>query len=117
MKGLFKRVNADRIIKLSTYISLGFLLLHLVYTSLLYNFLPPFFPLFNQMPWGEERLGTKIEIFLPLLITVSFFSLNFFISFWFYEKMPLVSRILGITTLLVSVLSFIFIVRTIQLII
>ncbi len=117
MKGLFKSLNADRIIKLSTYFSFGFLLLHLSYTSFLYNFLPPFLPLFNHMPWGEERLGIKIEIFLPFFITLSFFLLNFFLTLRFYEKMPLASRILSITNLIVCVLSFIFIVRTIQLII
>lgn len=117
MKELFKKINADRIIKLSTYFSLGFLLLHLIYSAILYNFLPPFLPLFNQMPWGEERLGVKVEVFLPFLITLSFFSLNFFLSLRLYENMPLLSRILSITNLLVCVLSLIFIVRTIQLII
>lgn len=117
MKGLIKRVKADRIIKLSIYFSLGFLLLQLIYASFFYNFLPPILPLFNQMPWGEEQIGVKIEIFLPFLITLSFFSLNFFLSLWFYEKMPLLSRILSFTSLLACILSFIFIVRTIQLII
>lgn len=117
MKGLFKKINADRIIKLSAYFSFGFLFFHIIYISFLYTFLPPFLPLFNQMPWGEERLGVKIEVFLPFLITVSFFSLNLFLSLKLYEKMPLISRILSITSLLICALSFIFIVRTIQLII
>jgi hypothetical protein len=34
-----------------------------------------------------------------------------------YEKMPLVSRIISITTLLITVLSIIFIIRTLQLVI
>lgn len=117
MKSLFKKISADRIIKLSAYFSFGFLLIHLIYTSVSYNFLPPVLPLFKQMPWGEEQLGLKIEIFLPFLITLSFFLLNFFLSLWLYDKLPLLSRILSITNLLVCVLSFIFIIRTIQLIV
>jgi hypothetical protein len=117
MKGLFKKIKADRIIKLSIYFSFGLLLLHAIYISLFYNFLPPFIPIFNQMPWGEERLGVRIEIFLPFLVTLSFFSLNFFLTIRFYEKIPLVSRILSFTTLLACVLSFVFIIRTIRLII
>lgn len=117
MKGLFKKINADRIIKLGTYFSLGFLFLHIIYISVLYSYLPPFLPLFNQMPWGEERLGVKNEIFLPFLTTVSFFSLNLFLSMRLYEKMPLLARILSITSLLICVLSLVFVVRTIQLII
>jgi hypothetical protein len=117
MKGLFKKINADKIIRLDTYFSFAFLFLHLIYIVILYSFLPPFLPLFNQMPWGEERLGTKIEIFLPFLISISFFSLNLFLALRLYEKMPLISRILSITSLLICILIFIFIVRTIQLII
>lgn len=117
MKGFYKKVNSDRIIKLSTYFSFGFLLLHLIFTTLLYNYLPPFLPLFNQMPWGEERIGVKIDLYIPLLITVFFFSINLFLSLWFYEKLPLLSRMLSITSLLVCILAFIFIARTIQIII
>lgn len=117
MKGFFKKINADRIIKLSTYFSFFFLLLHLIYVSIFYYFLPPFFPLFNQMPWGEERLGVRNEIFLPFLIALSFFLFNLLLSLRLYEKLPLISRILSITNLLVCIISLIFIVRTVQLIV
>ncbi len=117
MKGLFKKINADKIIRLATFFSFGFQIFHLVYLVITYPYLPPFLPLFNQMPWGEERLGTKIEIFLPFLITISFFSLNLFLTLRIHEKMPLLARILSIIGLLIAILSFIFIIRTIQLVI
>ena len=78
--------------------------------------LPPVVPLFNQLPWGEDRLGVKFEIMLPLIITGLFFIFNYFLLARLYRTMPLVSRIIGITTLLASLLSFIFIMRTLQLI-
>ena len=116
MKGLFKHVKADKIIKWSLSISAAVLLIELISIILFYFSLPLYIPLFNQMPWGENRLGTKIDFFLPVLIVFIFFLLNFFLLDRLYERMPLVSRIIGITTLLISVLSFIFIIRTLQLI-
>jgi hypothetical protein len=117
MKEFFKKVKADKIIRIGAYSSFWFIIVHLIYIAVYYLRLPPVLPLYNQMPWGEERLGSKIEVFLPLLITASFFLLNLFLSLKIYEKMPLLSRILSITGLLISILSFIFIIQTVQLII
>ena len=117
MKGLFKKINADKIIRLATYISVAFLILHLLYIIIAFSYLPPFLPLFNQMPWGEERLGIKIEIFLPFIIGLSFFFLNLLLALRLYEKMPLVSRILSITSMLINILAIIFVIRTIELIV
>ncbi len=117
MKGLFKKINADKIIRLATYVSMAFLIFHLLYAIILFSYLPPLLPLFSQMPWGEERLGIKIEIFLPFIIGLSFFFLNLLLALRLYEKMPLVSRILSITSMLINILAVIFVIRTIELII
>lgn len=116
MKKLFRYVRADKIIRLAISIALLLILFEIGFILFSFFSLPPYLPLFNQMTWGESRLGTQLEIFLPVMITLLFFGLNFFLLNRLYEKMPLVSRMLGITTLLVTILSFIFIVRTLQLI-
>ena len=117
MKLLINRIKTDKIIKLGTYFSSAIILSHLAYVAFVYSSLPPYLPLFNQMPWGEDRLGIKFEIFLPIIITFAFFSLNLYLSLRIYEKMPLLSRILSITGLLVCILSFIFILRVIRMVI
>lgn len=117
MKKLIRRINADKIIRLATYNSLLIILFQLILIVIFYNSLPPVLPLFNQMPWGIERIGTKIEIFLPLLLTTIFTIMNLILGLRIHNKMPLVSRILSITGLLACILSFIFVLRTIQLII
>jgi hypothetical protein len=116
MKKLIKYVISDKIVKWAILFSIGLLIFQLLYVVIVYRFLPPFIPLFNQMAWGSDRLGTKIEVFLPFLIASSFFFVNFFLATYFYEKMPLVSRMISITCLLIAILSFIFILRTTQLI-
>lgn len=117
MREIFKKINADKIIRLGTYISVSFLILNLLCGAVAFSFLPPLLPIFNQMPWGADRLGIKIEIFLPFIIGFSFFILNLVLAIRLYKKMPLVSRILSITSLLINILALIFVVRVIQLII
>ncbi|HVA96526.1 MAG TPA: hypothetical protein VND99_02635 [Candidatus Acidoferrales bacterium] len=109
-------VKADKIIKWGMAFSLILLFLQAIFIAIFYLKLPPVLPLFNQLPWGEARLGVKYEILLPLIITGVYFLFNYFLLIKLYSNMPLVSRIIGVTTLLASVLSFIFIARTLQLI-
>ena len=116
MNDLFKYFKADKIVKWSTLIAALLTLCEIAYITLFYFSLPPFIPVFNQLPWGEERLGTELEIFLPVIITIAFFIFNFLLLNHLYEKMPLASRMLSITTILISILSFIFSLQTLHLV-
>ena len=117
MKEAFNLVKSDKIIRWSMTLSFALLIVHAGYLAFFYFSLPPVVPLFNQLTWGAARLGAKFEIMLPFMITAIFFIFNYFLLAKLYKTMPLVSRILSITTLLASVLTLIFIIRTIQLII
>ncbi len=117
MNVLIRRITADKIIRLAMLITIGLLLLQFIYIVLNFNHIPPVIPLFNQLPWGEQRLGDKLYIFLPLLLVLGLCITNIILSSVFYERMPLISRILGVTNMLLSLLSIIFIVRTVQLIV
>jgi hypothetical protein len=116
MKEAFKLVKTDKIIRLGMSLSLLLLLFHAVYLAFFYFSLPPVIPLFNQLPWGDERLGFKLEIIVPLCVVIFYFFVNYFFIAKLYKTMPLVSRIIAITTLLASLVIFIFIIRTLQLI-
>lgn len=117
MKKNFSHALRDKIVRLAMSISCVLFLCELAYIVLFYLRLPPYLPIFNQMPWGSSRLGTRIEIFLPLFITAAFFVFNYMLLTKLYEKTPLVSRILSITTLLITTLSCIFLFQTVQLLI
>ncbi|HEX8931519.1 MAG TPA: hypothetical protein VF810_00010 [Patescibacteria group bacterium] len=116
MKKLFKYLKTDKIIRLSMQISFGLLFAEIVYSAVAYFYLPPLIPLYNQLPWGEARLGLKFGIFFPSLITLLFMSVNLLLLNWLYAKIPLVSRFLSMTTLLISILSAIFIIQTLHII-
>lgn len=115
MNASFKHIQADRILYAGFLISSIFIVLTIVTTLLFYRSLPPFIPLYNQLPWGESRLGTRIEIFTPSLIGIIVLGANIIFSSLFYSKIPLVARMFSITSLLVSLLLLLFIIRLIQL--
>ena len=102
----------DRIVKVSNIISLIILLLTLGYSVFIYRNLPPLIPVFNQLPWGINRLAEKNMYFLPLGLSILMIFINIIFSRLMYEKMPLVVRMLSITTLFVSFITLIFILRT-----
>lgn len=114
MNELIKRIKSDNIISLSILSGLFLIILSLALSLFFYSKLPPVLPLFNQMPWGETRLAQKQDIFLLPAVSFIIFATNSFLASLLYNRMPLLSRMLATTSLLVSILSFLLIVRTIQ---
>lgn len=111
------KIASDKIFFWSFLLSLSFILLGAIYTLFSYSKLPPVIPLYNQFPWGEARIGAKIEIFIPGSVAFFIFLINLFLSSYLYKKMPLISRIFCITSLLTNFFALIIVVRLIRLII
>lgn len=117
MSTFFKHIASDRIFLFGCIGTILCIIFSLMIILILYAKLPPFVPLFNQMPWGVARLGTKDQMFIPLFITTMTLMVNISIGSYVYEKMPLVSRILCITGLLIAVFTLLFTIKTVQIII
>lgn len=111
-----RHIFADKVINLGFSAAFFLTIIHTTILVIMYNKLPPVLPLYNQLPWGQPRLGTKNEFFLPLIIVLSLLVVNLLICENIYAKMPLVARILSQTSLLISFLALFFIIRTILLI-
>lgn len=116
MKIFFKNIKSDKILAYGFSISSMFIFLNIIYVIFFYTSLPPAIPLFNQMPWGEARLGTKWQIFIPVFMALLIFIGNLFLSSVFYKKIPLISRMLAVTSFLICFFALLFSARTIQLI-
>lgn len=116
MSGLINRLIADRIIFISFLFSFTAIAIAVIVVVLFYRQLPPIVPLFNQLAWGDARLGTKAQISIPIVIAGIVFCTNPFIIFSIYKDMPLVSRILSFATFIVATLVLIFIIRTIRIV-
>jgi hypothetical protein len=116
MNVLFNRIVKDKIIRLGNGASLAILLLDILYSLLVYRSLPPFLPLFNQMPWGDLRLGDRPLIFLPISLACGISLVNFFFATQLYEHTPLLARMITITSLLINIITFIFLFRITRLV-
>jgi len=116
MNDLINTIRQDNIAQKSFSLSFVVIFLTLIYILIYYQNLPPFLPLFNQFPWGDKRLSITIGIFIPPIIALSILVLNLFFSSFIYKKTPLLSRILAVTSFLITILTFLFIIRTIQIV-
>lgn len=117
MNIIFKNTTFDKTIFWAFFLSLIIIIANSVYILVSYNKLPFFLPIYNQMPWGDERLGRKEEILIPILIAISVFIFNFVLSSIIYKKMPIISRIISVTAFLICFFVLIITFRTILLII
>lgn len=117
MKDFFKDVKEDKTITSAFSVNVLFIIASIIYISFTYKKLPPLIPIFNQLPWGEQRLGNQIMIFIPVLVALLIFATNICISVVAYKKNPLLSRMLAAISLLAGILVFLFIARIITLII
>lgn len=117
MRGFFKNIAQDKTITSAIFINILFIIAALGYILFFYGSLPPIIPIFNQLPWGEQRLGSTFMIFIPVFVSLLIFAINIPISAIVYRKTPLVARMFSAVSLLVGILTFLFIIKTITLII
>ena len=117
MKNLINNIKSDRITLRGFILSFLLGIITFVYILIYYKRLPPFIPIFNQLPWGEQRFTQASGIFITLIIFSAIFVFNLILSSFVYDKSPLIARILAATTLLLGIINFIFIIRTILIII
>lgn len=117
MKKLSNILHPDKKIFLVLCANFLVLIIALFYALVSYPKLPPLVPLFNQLSWGPGRLAIKEFIFIPLTLAIIIFIINFILSRIVYQKIPIVSRMLVVTSLFISILAFFIVIRTISLII
>jgi len=117
MKNFINNIKADKLTFRGFIISFLLTLLTVFFIILNYEHLPPFVPVFNQLPWGNQRLIATPGIFIPVVIFAFVFIFNIIFTSVVYSKNPLIARIVAAVTLLISIMNFLFIVRTILIII
>lgn len=117
MKKYFKYLREDKLLLRLFVIAFILIAITVVYILISYSKLPPLLPVFNQLPWGEKRLSQTIGIFIPSGVVFAILIFNIIASSLSYPKSPLISRMLAVTSFLTSLLTLLFVIRTIQLII
>jgi hypothetical protein len=116
MKDFFSDIKNDNLTQKSFLASIIIIVLSVVYILFYFSNLPPFIPLYNQLPWGEQRIAQTSGILIPSLISFIILIFNLIISSIVYKKIPLISRMFSVTSLLIAVLTFLFVIRTVQIV-
>lgn len=117
MKDFIKNIKADKLTYRGFIFSLLLTVLTTGYILLYYSKIPPFVPIFNQLPWGPQILVPTPGIFIPVIVFVFLFVFNIIFTSIVYSKSPLIGRIVAGVTLLIAAINFVFAVRTVLLII
>ncbi len=117
MNEFFKHILKDKIIFYCFSSGLFLIIASVLYMFFSYRLLPPLIPVFNQLPWGDARIAEKKDIFIPIMLVIVIMTVNLLLSFHVYKTTPLLSRILSVTFAIASLLVFIFIIKTAQMII
>lgn len=105
MKEKFRYLLGDNFAKVSFLCSLFFLLPLIVLIVFTVNKFPPMVPLFNSMPWGEERLAPSFAIYTLPIVLILIFTINVIGAALLYRRYTLIARILLFNTALFLMLS------------
>lgn len=116
MKKFFKYIKQDKLLFWSFIFSGTCIFISTACIAIFYHNLPPFLPIFNSLPWGYARVGSKILFFIPILITLTYIVINLTLSSLIYTKIVLLSRFIGATTLAASMSVLIFTIQILLLI-
>ena len=111
MRSFFKLLRRDNILNLSFWVTSILILLMIATIVISYTNLPPFIPLYNQMPWGYARLGRSYELFLLPAAIIGITVINVTVGAKLIEKVPLLARFLFISMTVLSFFTYIFIIR------
>ena len=117
MNARIKKLFADTIV-ITSYISVIVIMaIYIIFLLIKFQSLPPLIPLFNQIPWGEGRLATKVQLFLPLGIASTIVAVNTGILLFFSSDTPLVTRLVSLTNFLVPLFALLLIIRTVLIVV
>jgi hypothetical protein len=114
MKNFINNIVSDKLALRGFLISFLLMLLTVFYILINFLNLPPFIPIFNQLPWGNDRLTSTLGIFIPTLIFGLIFLFNIIFTSIVYSKSPLIARIVAAVTLILAFMNFLFVVKIIM---
>ena len=113
MRNLINNIKADKLTFRGFIISSLLTFFTFLYIAIYYSSLPPLIPIFNQLPWGNNRLTPTVGIFIPIIVFIVIFIFNVLFTSAIYSKSPLLARLVAAVTLILAMMNFLFIIRTV----
>lgn len=113
---VWKKLSANWIISLANkFVMLSFILA-LILITIRWQSLPPKIPLWYGKPWGEDQLASAAWIFILPLGSLFIYIFNIVLSVYFASEYLIFAQILSLSSLLISIFSFIDVAKIIFLI-
>lgn len=81
-----------------------------------FGLLPPQVPLWYDKPWGNDQLAGPIWLFILPIGSLSIYFINILLSIYFSSDLLIFSQTLSLTSLTVSLMSFITLIKIIFLV-
>ena len=100
-------MSANWIIALVNRMILIFFIASLAILLVKWKTLPPEVPIFYSRPWGADQLGNPLWLFLLPLGSLIWYAVNVVIATSITREYLIFTQTLALTSLVVSVLSFI----------
>lgn len=81
-----------------------------------WQYLPPLVPLWYALPWGNEQLAAPYWLIILPLGSALIFTANAALSIYFFSEYLIFTQLAFLTSFLVSLLSFITLIKIITLV-
>lgn len=81
-----------------------------------WRMLPPMVPLWYSRPWGEDQLASPFWLFILPVASLLLYGINVFVSMYVLAEYLIFTQMLFLSSLIVSLLSFIALTKILFLI-
>lgn len=81
-----------------------------------WHMLPPMVPLWYSRPWGADQLASPYWLFMLPLASIILYGINFLVSMYVTREYLIFTQMLFLSSLIVSLLSFISLIKILFLI-
>lgn len=115
-QSVWKQMNSNWIIGLSTRIVFGITILSLILFLVQYRSLPAQVPLWYSRPWGTDQLAHPLLLLLLPLGSLFLYAINALLAIFLLSEYLIFSQIAFLTSLIVSLLSLVSLARILFLI-
>ncbi|MFZ5844988.1 MAG: hypothetical protein ACOY0S_00785 [Patescibacteria group bacterium] len=112
----WRTLKTNWLINLTEKVVFILTLIALIILAFNYRFLPPQVPLWYSRPWGAERLASSLWLLIFPVGNIFWFLVNIVVATFTTRDYPIFTRVLFLTSLLVSFLSTIAITQIILLV-
>ena len=115
-QSVWRTLSANWIVSLSHKFVLICFVLSLGILLLRWGLLPPMVPLWYSRPWGADQMTEPYWLFLLPAASIFLYIINVLVSIYFTAEYLIFTQMLFLSSLIVSLLSFIALVKIVFLV-